>query len=478
MTKRLIDALGACFGLVVCAPLFVVIACLIKIDSHGPVLFQQIRMGRGFREFRLYKFRTMVPDASGKAKSLTIGEDPRITRVGRMLRRFKLDELPQLVNVLKGDMSLVGPRPEVPYYVEKFRDDYQDVLRVRPGLTDLASLKYIDEQVILGKSAHPEDEYTNKILPEKIRLAKLYIEHASFVFDLAVMAQTLLQLLGLRSVILKVTDRDNHDEVAFLEGSMVFQFLSKYRRPIIVTFDLGLIILSNYLAFWLRFDGQIPPETAELFLETLPWIIVIRGMTFVIFRLNEGLWRYVSIWDLKKIIGGVVAGTVIFYGFLTYGFHVPGYPRSIYFIDSILLVAFLCGIRLAVRLFRERKILRKTKRVLIIGAGDAGENIVREMQTHSTSSYTPIGFVDDDPSKVGKRIHGIKVLGTRQDLSRILQVHNPEEVLVALPGTHSVVLREITAALAPFNVRIKTLPNLGRYFGGESHDQPNPRSGD
>ena len=129
-------------------------------------------------------------------------------------------------------MSLVGPRPEVPYYVEKFRDDYHDVLRVRPGLTDLASLKYIDEQGVLGKAAKPEDEYTNKILPEKIRLAKLYIEHASLVFDLAVIAQTLLQLLGMRSVILKVTDRDNHDEVAFLESSVVFRLLAKYRRPL------------------------------------------------------------------------------------------------------------------------------------------------------------------------------------------------------------------------------------------------------
>ena len=113
------------------------------------------------------------------------------------------------------------------------------------------------------------------------------------------------------------------------------------------------------------------------------------------------------------------------------------------------------------RLFRERKVLRKTKRVLIIGAGDAGENIVREMQTHSTAAYTPIGFVDDDVSKVGKCIHGIKVLGTRQDLASILDAHKTEEVLVALPGTNSASLREITAALVPFNVRIKTLPNLG-----------------
>ncbi len=188
----------------------------------------------------------------------------------------------------------------------------------------------------------------------------------------------------------------------------------------------------------------------------------------MVFRLNEGLWRYISIWDLKKIHWRCACRDHrAFYGLVNWGFGFTGYPRSIYIIDSILLVGFLCGIRLAVRLFRERKVLRKTKRVLIIGAGDAGENIVREMQTHSTSSYTPIGFVDDDVSKVGKRIHGIKVLGTRQDLSNILHAHKPEEVLVALPGTESAVLREITAVLAPFNVRIKTLPNLGDILEGK-----------
>nr|MBA3612539.1 polysaccharide biosynthesis protein [Nitrospirales bacterium] len=277
----------------------------------------------------------------------------------------------------------------------------------------------------------------------------------------------LLQLLGLRSVILKVTDRDNHDEVAFLESSVVFQLIIKYRRPIIITLDLALIVLAYYLAFWLRFDGHIPADSRDLFFKTLPGLLVIRGIAFMIFRLNEGLWRYISIWDLKKITGGVLAGTTVFYGVVEWGFGIAGYPRSIFIIDSILLVGFLCGIRLAVRIFRERKVLRKTKRVLIIGAGDAGENIVREMQSHSTSSYTPVGFVDDDVSKVSKRIHGVKVLGTRQDLSRILHTHKPEEVLVALPGTNSAVLRDITALLAPFNVRIKTLPNLGDILEGK-----------
>ena len=474
MMKRLIDILVGLCGLILCLPLFVIIAVLIKLSSPGPIFFKQIRMGRGFQQFYMYKFRTMVQDASQKGARITVGNDFRITRIGRLFRQLKLDELPQLINVLKGDMSLVGPRPEVPYYVDKFKEDYQDVLKVRPGLTDLASLKYIDEQTILGKASKPEDEYIDKILPEKIRLAKLYIEHASVLFDLAVIAQTGLRLVGMRTVLVKVRDRDNQDEViflqdelSFLQNSVVCQFIMKYRRPVIIAFDLALIVCANYLAFWLRFDGNVPSDAYHLFIKTLPALLLIRGMAFMIFRLNEGLWRYISVWDLKNILGGVLSGTIVFYGLVHWGLGLTLYPRSIYIIDSILLISFLGGIRLAVRLFRERKVLRKMTRVLIIGAGDVGEKIVREMQTHSTSFYTPIGFIDDDHSKLGKRIHGIKVLGTRKDLCRILHAYKPEEVLLALPGTNSAVLREITTVLEPFKVRIKTLPKLQDILHGK-----------
>jgi FlaA1/EpsC-like NDP-sugar epimerase len=199
----------------------------------------------------------------------------------------------------------------------------------------------------------------------------------------------------------------------------------------------------------------------------LPWLIVIRGASFMYFRINEGLWRYVSIWDLKKIFVGVLSGTVIFYGIVVWVIGVTAYPRSVFIIDSILLIGFLVGIRLAVRLFRERKVLSRMKRVLIIGAGDAGAKIVGEMQTHSTSSYKPIGFVDDNPSKLGKRIHGVKVLGARHDLADLLSTLKPEEVLVALPGVDPAIVREVTTILSPFKLPIKTLPRLQDILEGK-----------
>ena len=192
--KRAFDFLVALFGLAALSPLLAVVALLIKATSRGPVFFRQERVGRGFRRFEIFKFRTMVRDAPSLGGQLTVGEDLRITRIGRLLRKTKLDELPQLINVLKGEMSFVGPRPEVPRYVEMFRKDFEEVLTVRPGITDLASLKYRHESDILGKSNDADSAYASEILPDKISLAKEYLRRSSLWFDLTLILKTLLRL--------------------------------------------------------------------------------------------------------------------------------------------------------------------------------------------------------------------------------------------------------------------------------------------
>ena len=235
MMKRAFDIFAAGLGLVVCLPLFVVVAPLIKLDSQGPIFFKQIRMGKGFRRFHIYKFRTMVRDAPQRGRPVTVGGDPRITRVGRLLRQYKLDELPQLLNVLKGDMSLVGPRPEVPHYVDMFTERYRGILTVRPGITDLASLRYIDESELLNKTVKPEEEYVQKILPEKIRLAKVYIEHTGFLFDLFIIAQTLFKLMGVHVVLFELPDLQQHvQKVDHRSWIAIRRIILKYRRPLIM----------------------------------------------------------------------------------------------------------------------------------------------------------------------------------------------------------------------------------------------------
>lgn len=194
MIKRLFDIMLSSFGLLVLSPVFVLCAVLVKLTSKGPVFFRQERLGRHGHPFQILKFRSMVPDAPKLGGELTCGHDSRITPIGAFLRKAKLDELPQLINVLKGEMSFVGPRPQVRRYVDKYPKDYSELLRVRPGITDIASLKYRHEAEILGQFADPEQAYVDIILPDKIALGKEYIRRSSLAFDLKLIFMTVLRM--------------------------------------------------------------------------------------------------------------------------------------------------------------------------------------------------------------------------------------------------------------------------------------------
>jgi lipopolysaccharide/colanic/teichoic acid biosynthesis glycosyltransferase len=196
VSKRAFDIIAALLGLILLSPLLLLVSLLIKLDSPGPALFRQERIGKGFRPFRIYKFRTMVHDGPRRGGPITFGADPRITRLGRVLRQTKIDELPQLINVLRGEMSFVGPRPEVRPYVELFREDYEEILQVLPGITDLASVQYRDEAELLGRFENPEAAYIGHILPNKIKLAKDYVKRSSLFFDITLILKTLLRLFS------------------------------------------------------------------------------------------------------------------------------------------------------------------------------------------------------------------------------------------------------------------------------------------
>lgn len=176
---RLFDFLFSILGLVILSPLFAIVAIWIKFDSSGPVFYKQIRVGKDNKDFRLFKFRSMVTDAENKGLITVGGRDPRVTRSGYFIRKYKLDELPQLINVLIGEMSLVGPRPEVRKYVDLYDEEQRKVLSVKPGITDYASIEYIDENELLAKSDDPERTYIDIIIPEKIRYNMKYIENRS-----------------------------------------------------------------------------------------------------------------------------------------------------------------------------------------------------------------------------------------------------------------------------------------------------------
>ena len=194
MLKRIFDIVSSLFGLIVLSPFMLIIAILIKIDSKGPIFFKQVRVTKNGREFKIFKYRTMKI-GSDKYSQITVGKDSRITKVGDFLRKYKLDEIPQLINVLIGDMSLVGPRPEVPKYVALYTKEQREILKVRAGITDYASIEFSNENDILANETDPEKAYIEKIMPRKIELNKKYLSEISVMTDIKIILLTIKKIL-------------------------------------------------------------------------------------------------------------------------------------------------------------------------------------------------------------------------------------------------------------------------------------------
>jgi len=243
---------------------------------------------------------------------------------------------------------------------------------------------------------------------------------------------------------------------------------STLKRLLAVVAQILLIPTSASIAFQLRFDGNVPPEYQAVFLKTLPMLLVVRGVAFVAFGIDGGLWRYAGISDLCRILLAVSTSTLVLYVFVYIPLTPALYPRSVAIIDALLLLSLLGGLRLAWRMLSHVTHVtrgRQGRRVLIIGAGDAGDMIVREMRKGGI--YQPVGFVDDDPSKTGRSIHGVKVLGTRADIPTIVAATKPAEALVAIPSAPPAVIRSFVRLLEGFKVPITTVPSLSELVNGK-----------
>lgn len=193
--KRIFDIICSGLGLIVLSPFLLFVAIKIKNESDGPIFFKQIRVGENGKEFQILKFRTMVVDAEKLGRQITVGNDSRITKIGAFLRKYKIDELPQLINVLKGDMSLVGPRPEVPRYVNMYNEEQRKVLEVKPGITDLASIRYRDENELLGQAENPDEFYIKTIMPDKLALNLEYIRKSNVFLDIYIIFRTIFKCI-------------------------------------------------------------------------------------------------------------------------------------------------------------------------------------------------------------------------------------------------------------------------------------------
>ena len=448
--------------LALASPLLAVAAVAVAVTTGRPVLFRQQRVGRDGRLFTLLKFRTMPVGSGGLAE--TLRQRNRITPVGRWLRKLKIDELPELWNVVRGDMSLVGPRPEVPEYVDATSALWRDVLKARPGITDPVTLRLRNEESLLVKSGVDRERfYRLQLQPYKLRGYRDYLAVRTAGTDLRVLWRTAIGV-AMPNVVNspsgeKLVRRPSIPAARQRPRASTLVTRGAARRGLWISLvDAALVVVSNYAAFWLRFDGNVPADETRLWTQTIWALVAIRAAAFLVFGVARNVWRYTSVADLRAIILGVISSSVIFYAIIHGALGITMYPRSTFLIDAFVLITLIGGVRLAYRLAPNRRPVRRDRRVLILGAGDAAESILREMQVSPYHRYLPIGLVEADRSQVGRRIHGVAVVGTLGDLPSIMVEHDPDEVIVALPAARQAEFNRIMDVLARFNAVVSTVP--------------------
>jgi FlaA1/EpsC-like NDP-sugar epimerase/lipopolysaccharide/colanic/teichoic acid biosynthesis glycosyltransferase/ActR/RegA family two-component response regulator len=450
MLKRSIDLIVSFVAMVILLPVLFLVAIAIKLDSRGPAFYSQVRVGRRGRTFKILKFRSMVADAARLGPPLTGKADPRVTRVGRFLRLLKLDELPQLFNVLKGDMSLVGPRPEIASIVEQYTSEQREGLEAKPGMTGPTQLRWISESEMYPAGVNPFEHYTKQFLQQKLRSDLEYVRTRSLRNDLQYLIRTPLAIA-----------------TAILAR---FHLSPTEQKGARLMLDCLAIAIVNLGAFMVRFDWAIPEKEMHHFLYGLPVACVAYFLSFLVLRTYRSLWRYASVEDLWLVIkASALGGSLNGFAVVLLGWR--SYPRSVLISTALLAVLLMGGMRLLVRWStKRRKVGSSTtdaRRVVIVGAGETGESIARAIRGSAAFGCDLIGFVDDDPKKQGATIHGLPVLGPIERLADLAGAYRIQEAIIAIPSAKGSDMRRISRTCAMVGVSFKTFPSLGQLMRGD-----------
>ena len=417
MIKRGIDLVLACLGLLLVLPFFPLIGLLIKLDSWGPVLYRCARVGKDGTLFQMYKFRTMYETSLPVGASVSPEGDPRVTPVGRFLRRTKINELPQLLNVLKGEMTFVGPRPEAPDLAALYPPYARAIFTVTPGLVGPNQILGRNEEEWYPPDVDPQQYYIEEILPKKLPLDLEYVRHPSLFKDLQYL------VLGVKETVCKA-----------LSWKLVLQNRSQIYM---LGLDFVLCIASFGLAHVLCSEVVPHEEMRRAFLYLVPLVVLIRLACFVYFGLYRTLIRYISYRDIWNVCKAVSTSSMLFLS-LSFLLDFRSFARSVFVLDGLCLFILMTAVRLGMRLFREwqgrsQSAEEEKWRVFIFGAGDAGALAFRCLQA-SQEAYEVVGFLDDDPAKRYKTLYGHKVLGNRYNLEALVKLYKAHEVLLALPS--------------------------------------------
>ncbi len=412
MLKRTFDIFLSLVGLILLCPFFLAIGMFIKLDSKGPVFFRQIRIGKNGRPFGILKFRTMMEVGHWTGPSVSSTNDPRVTSLGAILRRFKINEFPQLINVLKGDMSFVGPRPEVAEFVALYGAEEQRILTVRPGIVGPSQIRMRNEEELYAKDIDPKEYYIDNILPKKLRIDLEYVNNRSFVKDVRYLV---------------------HGVVITITGAITRRHLFENAEQIaLFVLDIVLCAFSYFLAYYLRVEGEFSTTHKAILLHTIPYVMIARMLALTYFGLYGTLIRYFSFDDAIKILKAALFSSVLIV-LLTFFIGERPHPRSVFVIDWFILVGLLVGYRASYRLLTDhasqsKKAFQKT--ILVYGAGNTGDLALRYLKMQGGSKV--IGFMDDDPKKMRKSFHGVKVLGNRYDIEALVGLYHIDQVCIAM----------------------------------------------
>ena len=441
--KRVFDLAFAALGSILLAPVMAWIALKIRADGGGPILFRQTRVGRDGTLFEMLKFRTM---RTAPGPSITSADDVRITDVGRWLRRWKLDELPQLWNVIRGEMSLVGPRPELPAIVRDYPPDARQILTVRPGITGPAQLVGIDEEKKLAGARDPEAFYRDVLLPQKLAIDLHYARHASFEHDLRCIARTLARFAS--------------------------EALRPRRRPAMQGVYVLIAVASYLLAYELRTDFQVPPRWYREIVVSLPFLVAARFYGFRRYALFDGRWTHAAVSDLLAIVKAVSVSSVLFVTALTLAFGTHAVPRSMVVIDWTLLIGLLAGGRLVSRRFRTwtvRNLHEATERAIVVGDPARVEPLLHDLADGGGLAMRAIGLVTPAAAPAHGRLHGVPVLGSIDDLPKVLASTPADVVLLAPAAGQASVVRRTLAQSVPGAPIFKIVPPLRERIEGRVH---------
>jgi lipopolysaccharide/colanic/teichoic acid biosynthesis glycosyltransferase len=411
--KRLFDVSLAAAGLLVLLPWFVVVAILMKLTDRGPIFYRQTRIGRYGRPFTILKFRTMFVGAEKRGALVTETNDPRMTAVGRVLRRTKIDELPQLWNVLKGEMSFVGPRPQVPRYIERLTPGQREMLQHRPGITDMASLKFRNEAVLLAGAADVDDFYIRYCLPRKIALNLEYARRASLPYDIWIILQT----------------------------------LCPYWVGVLALYAT-LLVSSLWISFELHYDFQVDAVGRGEFWRCLPWVVGSQLAILFWRRQCRALVSYFSFLELLQT--GCALGIACLLHFVLRQVPPNGLAPEpgIIGTDFVLSCWGITYARLSLRFMREGQKGKtngakgRVQRVAIVGAGELGTRVALDLLSQEAPTHV-VAFFDDDPRSWNTRPYDIPVVGMPECLLNAEWREKVDEVIVALPDRGAARPREI-----------------------------------